>query len=130
MARNELGLLAMVQLASWVLLAVMVVVGWFGFAPLVGKSLLVGGVLANLSFWLLKRDLLGLLRGELTAVKARFFIKYYTRLFILAVLLFLIIRSGVLQIAGLLIGLSTVFVSVTVVAVAGVRKELNIKEAS
>ncbi|MCA1764987.1 MAG: ATP synthase subunit I [Desulfobulbaceae bacterium] len=130
MARNKLQLLGVVQLSGWGLLALMVVAGWLGFGAPAGKSLLVGGLLANGSFWLLKRDLLGLLRGELTAVKSRFFIKYYSRLTLMAVLLFLIIRYGALPIPGLLIGLSTVFVSITAVAILGVRKELNIKEAS
>jgi hypothetical protein len=130
MNKSEQKPLKTVQLNSWILLAIMVVVGWFCFGPLFGGSLLIGGLLANVSFWMLKRDLTRLLRGELTAVKAGFFIKYYVRLSIVAALLFLIIRYGSVEIVGLLIGLSTVFVSITVVAIFCFMKELNVKEAS
>jgi len=126
---NEKPLVA-IQLVSWVVLAVMVLAGGVVFGLLIGKSLLIGGLLSNISFLLLKRDLTGLLKGELAAVKSRFFIKYYARLAVLAILLFLIIRSGTVNILGLLIGLSTIFVSIALVAVIGVWKELNIKEAS
>jgi hypothetical protein len=87
-------------------------------------------VVANLSFWLLKRDLTGLLRGELAAVKPRFFIKYYARLAVITVMLFLVIKYNAVQVIGLLVGLSTVFISIALVAIDNLRKELNSKEAS
>jgi hypothetical protein len=63
-----------------------------------------------------------LLKGELAAVKVRFFIKYYARLALIAVVLFLVIRHGAVHVIGLLVGLSTVFISIAAVALDSVRK--------
>lgn len=121
--------LGTVLLFSWILLGVMLATGWFLAGALMTKSLLIGGLLANTSFWLMQRDLTRLLQGELAAVKARFFIKYYIRLAVIAVILFLVIRSGTVHLIGLLVGLSTIFISIAVVAIDSARKELNTKEA-
>lgn len=125
MDNNEHKPLGTVLMFSWILLGIMLVTGWLAAGALMAKSLLIGGLLANTSFWLMKRDLTRLLQGELAAVKARFFIKYYVRLAIIAVILFLVIRSGAVHLIGLLVGLSTIFISIAVVAIANARKELN-----
>lgn len=122
---NEQKPLGTVLLFSWILLGVMLATGWFLAGALMTKSLLIGGLLANTSFWLMQRDLTRLLQGELAAVKARFFIKYYLRLAVIAVILFLVIRSGAVHLIGLLVGLSTIFISIAVVAIDNARKELN-----
>ena len=119
-----------IVLYSWILLAVMLIGSWIIFSLEAAESVLAGGLLANISFILLKRDLTRLLQGELTAVKVRFFIKYYARLTVIAVGLFLLIRYQVVQVVGLLTGLSTIFISIAAVAVSSARNELNIKEAS
>jgi len=130
MNREESLPLKMIQLGSWLLLIALVSCGWLFFGLLMARSILIGGLLANTSFWLLKKDLTGLLQGELPAVKVRFFIKYYARLTVLAVILFLLVRYRMVEILGLLTGLSIVFVSISVVAIVGVKKVLNIREAS
>jgi hypothetical protein len=130
MAETGPNQLRQVQLFSWIVLGIMLVLGRLFFEPLLVRSLFAGGVVANLSFWLLKRDLTGLLRGELAAVKPRFFIKYYARLAVITVMLFLVIKYNAVQVIGLLVGLSTVFISIALVAIDNLRKELNSKEAS
>ena len=130
MAETGPNQLRQVQLFSWLVLGIMLVLGRLFFEPLLVRSLFAGGVVANLSFWLLKRDLTGLLRGELAAVKPRFFIKYYARLAVITVMLFLVIKYNAVQVIGLLVGLSTVFISIALVAIDNLRKELNSKEAS
>ena len=119
---DERVTLKKVQLYSWAGLLVMIATGWLLSKDLhVAGSIAIGGLIANISFWLLKRDLTSLLKGELAAVKARFFIKYYARLAVLAVTLFVIIRYGTVHIIGLLAGLSTVFISILAVAVSKAR---------
>ena len=130
MAETGPNQLRQVQLFSWLVLGIMLVFGRLFFEPLLVRSLFAGGVVANLSFWLLKRDLTGLLRGELAAVKPRFFIKYYARLAVITVVLFLVVKYNAVQVIGLLVGLSTVFISIALVAIDNLRKELNSKEAS
>lgn len=115
---------------SWMLLALLAGGAVLLFDVAIAGSVLVGGVLANVSFWLLRRDLLGVLAGDLAAVKARFFIKYYARFSLLALLLFLLVKYGSLNIPALLVGLSVVFLSIAGVAVAGAIKTFKFREAS
>ena len=126
MGINEQQPLRTVLLFSWVLLGIMTVISWLVLDVMFVRSLLIGGLLANVSFWLLQRDLSRLLQGELAAVKGRFFIKYYARLAVVIIILFLVIKFGAVHLIGLLVGLSTVFVSIAAVAINSARKELNI----
>lgn len=130
MTKDEALPLRRIQLWNWVLLVVMAgsAAAWFGTS--VARGVLVGGVLANSSFWLLKRDLSRLLEGELAAVKVRFFVKYYARLSLLAVLLFIMVKYGSLNIPGLLAGLSVVFLSIAGVAASTAIKTFKFREAS
>jgi hypothetical protein len=130
MTKDEALPLRRIQLWNWILLVLLAggSLAWFGTS--VAKGVLVGGLLANSSFWLLRRDLSRLLAGELAAVKVRFFLKYYARLTLLAVLLFILIKYDLLNIPGLLAGLSVVFLSIAGVAVSAAIKTFKIREAS
>jgi len=119
-----------IQIYSLALLIIMAAVAWPFYDLLIVSSILVGGAIVNLSFWLLKKDLTKLLQGDLTAVKARFFIKYYARLALIAIVLFLLIKNGSVNVIGLLIGLSSIFFSIATVAIGNASKVINIKEAS
>ena len=130
MNKNERLPLKRVIFFSWVILAAFWLGSWLIFSMEVSWGVLSGGFLANISFLLLKRDLTRLLEGELVGVKARFFIKYYARLAVIAVILFLIIRFQAVHVIGLLTGLSTIFFSIAAVAISNAGKEFNIKEAS
>ncbi len=54
-----------IVLYSWILLAVMLIGSWMIFSLEAAGSVLAGGLLANISFILLKRDLTRLLQGEM-----------------------------------------------------------------
>jgi len=130
MTRDEALPLRRIQLFSWLFLGLLAVVVAVFSGVLVARDVVVGGVVSNLSFWLLKRDLLGVLSGELTAVRVRFFIKYYARLSLMAVVLLCLVKYGSLNIPALLAGLSVVFLSIAGVALAGAIKTFKFREAS
>jgi hypothetical protein len=130
MTEDEALPLRRIQLWNWVLLVLLVgsSAAYFGLA--FARAVLVGGLLANSSFWLLKRDLRKLLAGELAAVRVRFFMKYYARLSIMALLLFFLVKYGSMNIPGLLCGLSVVFLSIAGVAASAAIKIFKFREAS
>ncbi|HIJ79244.1 MAG: ATP synthase subunit I [Desulfobulbaceae bacterium] len=111
-----------VEILSWSLMLAMTFAGWLIFSAAIGQALFVGGFLVNVSFWLLKRDLVKLLAGELIGVKARFLLKYYARLSVLAVIFFILIKYVPLNIPALLVGLSTVMVSIVFTMVLEAKK--------
>ena len=116
---------------NWLLLLVMTAAGGLIISPYFAKGLLIGGLIANISFILLKKDITRVLTGPLNAAKGRFLIKYYIRLAVLALILFILVRSKSIHLVGLLVGLSTVVISIGIM-VAGAAKKvaLTAKEAS
>jgi hypothetical protein len=116
---------------NWLLLAGMTAAGGLFVTPDFAKGLLVGGLLANISFMLLKRDISRVLAGPLNSAKGRFLIKYYIRLTVLAIMLFLLVKYSSINLVGLVVGLSTVVISIGIM-VAGAAKKvaLTAKEAS
>ena len=111
-----------VQIINWLALAGLTWVAWFLYSWFVARSVLVGGVIANVSFLFLQRDLLRLFGGELAAVKVRFFMRYYTRLAAVMVILFLLVFSRQVHIVGLLAGLSTVLLGIGTVVAGAARR--------
>jgi len=130
MTRDESLPLRRIQWLSWAILGLAAggAMVWFGVA--VAGAVLVGGVLANGSFLLLRRDLTRLFGGDLTGARARFFIKYYARLFLLIAALFLLIKYGSLNIPGLLVGLSVVLLSIAGLAASAAIKTFKTREVS
>lgn len=114
--------LARVELFNWLLLVVLAVAGYMFFTPFFAKGVLGGGLIANLSFVFLKRDLVGIMAGPLKIAKFSFFIKYYARLTVLALILFFLVRHQLVGIIGLLVGLSTVVLSILFTATGLVTK--------
>ena len=121
-------LLAAVQRFNWLLLAVLTVAGCFIFSWPVGLSVLVGGLLANVSFYLLRRDIdrfmtnFSLAGMNWQAVrkieKIAFFMKFYGRLAVLGLILYLLITRISIDVLGLVVGLSTIMLSVIVVVLS------------
>lgn len=94
----------------------------------VAKSVLIGGLLANVSFYLLRRDINRFMDNFSQAgmnwkavkqiEKVSFFLKFYGRLAILAVILYLLVSRVTVDVVGLVVGLSTIMLSVVVVVLS------------
>jgi len=116
---------------NWLLLLVMTVAGGLIISPYFAKGLFIGGLIANISFILLKKDITRVLAGPLNAAKGRFLIKYYARLTVLALILFFLVRYKSIHLVGLLVGLSTVVISIGIMVAGAARKvALTAEEAS
>jgi hypothetical protein len=116
---------------NWLLLVGMTAASGLFISPYFAKGLFIGGLIANISFILLKKDITRVLSGPLDSAKGRFLIKYYVRLTVLAVILFFLVRYRSVHLVGLVVGLSTVVISIGIM-VAGAAKKvaLTAKEAS
>ena len=113
--------LGTVQIVNWLLLLAMPLAAGLTFSWSIAGAILVGALIANLSFILLKNDLTKVMKGPLQIVKLQFFIKYYLRLSALAVVLYFLVRHGHINVFGLLVGLSTVVVGILFAAVSQAR---------
>ncbi len=138
MDQQEL-LLNRVETMNWLLLAAFTLAAVMIFNGGFAVAVLVGGMVANLSFIVMKRDLTRLFRGPVEVnklrlsvkyYKVRLLIKYYLRLSLLAVFLYYLVKYRHIHIFGLLFGLSTVVTSILVVAFGQYRKNtFQTKEA-
>ena len=116
---------------NWLLLVAMTAAGGLLVSPSFAKGLFIGGLIAHISFILLKKDITRVLSGPLNAAKGRFLIKYYIRLTVLALILFFLVRYRSIHLVGLLVGLSTVVISIGIMVAEAARKvALTVKEAS
>lgn len=130
---DHLRLLRRVQVTSLVLTALFVLAGLLWHDSAFALSILAGAVLANGSFWLLKRDARQILdriaasapesvRTVQRLERIRFIFKFYAKLIVLGLLLYVLSTWMVLDMIGVAVGLSTVMLSVIGVALGGYRK--------
>ena len=122
------ALLKNVQQFNWFLLIILIGGSWYVFSWTLAQSVLIGGILANASFYMLRRDITGFMTTFSQAglnwqavkklEKVKFFLKFYGRLAVLAVILYLLITQVTIDIVGLVIGLSTIMFSVIVVVLS------------
>lgn len=122
-----------VQATSWVLLAVLCAGAWIFFSWTVAWSVFAGGVVSIASFWVGHRDVSGFIES-LTSTqnpdeqksrtkqgKKGYLLRFWIRIVIIGVVLFLLIKSGAVNIFGLILGLSTVVFTITFTALNEVR---------
>jgi hypothetical protein len=124
------------KLANWIALAVLVTVGFLWQGPKFALGVLMGGLLVVVNFHWLHRNLKGLLEvvpelpeGQRGQAKAFFAARQVLRFFVALVVLFLLLRQDWINVIGLVVGLSTIVLTLMVVAVIEVIK-LKKKEAN
>ncbi len=107
---------------NWLMLLAMTAAGWLFFSPHFAKGLFIGGLIVNVSFSLLRKDLTKALSGPLQSAKVLLLFKYSIRLTVLALILFFLIRYRSVHIIGLLVGLSTVVISIGITVAEAAKK--------
>jgi hypothetical protein len=123
---DEYLLIRRIEQGNLVLLALLVFIG----GPLVSwrfaGSAFVGSVLASGSFFFLKRTILGLVnRIGMQKPTAGFAMKFYLRLLMLTLVLTALSISVQMHLLGLILGLSTVIVSIVTVGLGRSLKEFS-----
>jgi hypothetical protein len=117
-----------VILLSGLLLIILAACGWLLFSRPFAQSVLIGGLLVNGSFFLLKRDAKRLMEriggsngpgfAAVNFEKTRFFLRYFARLVVLGLLLFALASQVTIDVIGLTLGLATVMVSVVIIGLS------------
>lgn len=125
-----------VDILNWVFALIMPVLAWLLFPPMIAKSVFIGGLVANVSYYFLKKDLKDFLQGKLLQngkvqrAKYKFYAKYYARLTSIALVLYILVSRHIVHPIGLLIGLSVVVISIGITLATVVRKfYFTVKEA-
>ncbi|MCB2182863.1 MAG: ATP synthase subunit I [Desulfobulbaceae bacterium] len=117
-----------VDIINWVLAGILSVVAWLYYPLFIAKSVFIGGLLANISYLFLKKDLKNFLQGKLLLsgkvqmAKTQFYVKYYMRLGALGLILYFLVSRHIAHPLGLLIGLSVVVFSIGITLASVVKK--------
>ncbi len=124
------------KIASWVILALLAGISWLWLGRTFALGVLVGGVVAVVNFYVLHYLLKGTVeralaysRNETGRAKAYFALRQIVRYFLLLGIIFFLVGSGQVDIFGLLLGLSTVVLTLMLAAVTETFK-LKKKEAN
>jgi hypothetical protein len=124
------------KLANWTSLALLVVLGYLWQGRQFALGVLLGGLLVVLNFHWLHRNLKGLLgvapelpEGQRGQAKAFFAARQLLRFFVMLVVLYMLLRLDWVNVIGLVVGLSTIVLTLMVVAVIEVIKLMK-KEAN
>ncbi|MGL1931135.1 MAG: ATP synthase subunit I [Desulfotalea sp.] len=133
MPESELINLKKLQITSWIYLFVMVVGSGLVFSVQFAASVLAGGIISIISFWISSSDVVTMITTltetsdpELQKEKAKksksgYLLKFWVRIAIIGVVLLVFIKSGYVNIFGLILGLSTVVFTITLTAVGVAR---------
>ena len=103
----------------------------------IARSILAGGILGSGSFYLLTRDIEQMIgrvsnagdqfKAIKTAEKIRFLLKFYARLVVLGLLLFVLITKVNINMIALAVGLSTIMLSIIIVFLSKGREILSVQ---
>jgi len=123
---SSASLVRWVTVCSVLLLGVLAAGGWFFQGWSFARSLLIGGLLVNGSFWLLQKDARRLLQriGEtegdagVNIEKTRFYLRSFARMIVLGLLLFVLASQVSINVIGLTLGFATVMVSVVIIGLS------------
>lgn len=129
-------ILTRIVVCSAILTLILVLGSWFVAGWPFAQSLLIGAVLVNGSFLLLKRDAQRLIHKVslsqtvetvvIGSEKTRFFLRTFARLIVIGLFLFVIANHIPINVVGLIFGCVTVVVSIVIIGLsAGRRWTLN-----
>jgi hypothetical protein len=116
------------EIANWIILAILFIPSLF-FAPTkFYLGVLLGGFISILNFYGMELGLNSLFRNPSGNVKRPTMIKYYIRLALTAVVLYLLIAADTVHVIGLIIGLSVVVISIICTVITALAKKNFIEE--
>jgi hypothetical protein len=127
-SESDASVVRHVILFSLLLLGVLVAGSYAVYGESFACSILIGGLLVNGSFWLLKKDAQRLMQRLSEAdglrdniEKTRFFLRSFARLLVLGLLLFVLASQVTINVIGLTLGFATVMVSVVIIGLSAGR---------
>jgi len=112
------------EIANWIILGILLLLGFVFMPYRFAFGMLIGGFISIINFYWLGRDLRKAFNRISERSNSSIMFKYYIRFAVTAVALYFIISGDLVDIIGLLVGLSTVVIAIvfTTIAVAYSKK--------
>ena len=113
---------------GWLLLLVMIAASLPFRSYRLTLGIATGGLISVLNFRMLNGNLANFLVGDMNRLKTAIVRRHYLRMAATAVLLFLIISNNIVDVVGLLIGLSLIVIDITLTTVLTIFRRNTIEE--
>lgn len=116
------------EVTNWVLLALLAFLSALWMSPRFVAGIVCGGLICILNFHWLYRNLTTVFARLTDKAKSAVLIRYYLRFALTAVVLFIVITRKMVDIVGLIIGLSIVVVNIVLTVIGTFGKKNLIQE--
>jgi hypothetical protein len=116
------------ELINWIVLGAFILISLILQSFRFTLGVVLGGFISIVNYHWLNRDLNKVFKILNDRAKTRVLFKYYIRFGVTAVALYFIVSSDIVDIIGLLIGLSTVLINIVLTAVATLSKKNCLEE--
>ncbi len=117
------------ELTNWIILGILTVISFTFMPRKFALGMLLGGFISIVNFHWLVRDLRKAFRSLSEKSNSVVMFKYYIRFAVTAIALYFIITGDIVDIIGLLIGLSTVVIAIVITTVTLYSKKNCVEEA-
>ena len=119
-----------IELRNLVILGLMLIASLLAMPWRFTLGILLGGIISIVNLYWLGRDLRVIFSNLSGRAKSAMMIRYYIRMAVTAVVLFVVITELPVDIIGLLAGLSLVVINIAVTAILECQKKILPEEAS
>jgi lauroyl/myristoyl acyltransferase len=117
------------ELTNWIILGILTLISFFFMPYKFALGMLLGGFISVVNFHWLVRDLRKAFKSLSEKSNSAVMFKYYIRFAVTAIALYFIITGDIVDIIGLLIGLSTVVIAIVITTIALYSKKNCVEEA-
>jgi chromate transport protein ChrA len=117
------------EFTNWIILGILTLISFFFMPRKFALGMLLGGFISVVNFHWLVRDLRKAFKSLSEKSNSDVMFKYYIRFAVTAIALYFIITGDIVDIIGLLVGLSTVVIAIVITTVALYSKKNCVEEA-
>ncbi len=116
------------EITNWIILTALVAGSLLLGSARFSLGVLCGGLISVVNFHWLYRNLLSVFTNDFTRAKSALMIRYYIRLALTAFVLYWVISGRHVDVIGLVIGLSIVFMNIVLTTILVLSKKKCIEE--
>jgi uncharacterized membrane protein (DUF485 family) len=119
-----------IEMTNWIIMGILLMLSFFFMPYRFTLGMVLGGFISIVNFHWLDRDLRKVFSRLSERSGSFVMVKYFIRITVTAVVLYFIISADIVDIIGLLIGLSTVVITMVFTAIAAYSKKNCLEEVS
>jgi len=119
-----------IEITNWIIMGILLMLSFFFMPYRFTLGMVLGGFISIVNFHWLDRDLRKVFSRLSERSGSFVMVKYFIRITVTAVVLYFIISADIVDIIGLLIGLSTVVITMVFTAIAAYSKKNCLEEVS